>query len=162
LGRSAAYWATNLYPDARLEPKPSAPYRDLPVLESGRFRQLRDGLQKVSGVAEHVRFLGPTWKWTWEYAMGQRRLCWLHAMQGSVSATFTLTIDEESKALRLKQLASPVKSAILYGQRTGPVRWCWIEFTDRKMSDGFLGFMKRKGEWMAAEMVPPGRKKAAS
>ena len=162
MGRSAAYWATNLYPDARLEPKPSAPYRDLPVLESGRFRQLREGLQKVGGITEHVRFLGHTWKWAWEYGMGQRRLCWLHAMQGSVSATFTLTYDEESKALKLKQLAATVKSAILYGQRTGPVRWCWIEFTDRKAAEGFLGFMKKKGEWMLAEQVPPGRRKAAS
>ena len=162
MGRSAAYWATNLYPDARLEPKPSAPYRDLPVLESARFRQLREGLQKVGGITEHVRFLGPTWKWAWEYGMGQRRLCWLHAMSGSVSATFTLTYDEESKALKLKQLAATVKSAILYGQRTGPVRWCWIEFTDRKAAEGFLGFMKKKGEWMLAEQVPPGRRKAAS
>jgi len=54
VGRSAAYWATNLYPDARLEPKPSAPYRDLPVLESARFRQLRESLQKVGGITEHV------------------------------------------------------------------------------------------------------------
>ena len=30
------------------------------------------------------------------------------------------------------------------------------------MADGFLGFMKRKGEWMLAEQVPPGRRKAAS
>ena len=162
MGRSAAYWATNLYPDARLEPKPAAPYRDLPVLESGRFRQLRDGLNKVPNIVEHVRFLGPTWKWTWEYGMGQRRLCWLHAMSGSVSATFTLTYDEEAKALRLKQLSAAVKSANLYGPPTGPVRGGWIEFTDRKMADGFLGFMRRKGEWMLAEAVPPGRRKAAS
>jgi hypothetical protein len=94
--------------------------------------------------------------------MGQRRLCWLHAMHSSVSSTFTLTYDEEAKALRLKQLAAPVKSAILYGQRTGPVRWCWIEFTDRKMAEGFLGFMKRKAEWMVAEQAPVGRRKAAS
>jgi hypothetical protein len=164
VGRSAAYWATNLYPDARQEPRPSAPYRDLPSLPAQRFRQLREGLQKLPGVAEHVRFMGPQWRWAWEYALGSRKVCWIHLMRDSVSATFTVSDDEERQALALSKLAAPIVSAIRYGQKTGPVRWCWIEFTDRKAAEAFLGFARRKVAWLQAEAAaaaPAARRKAA-
>ena len=162
MGRSATYWATNLYPDMKEPPRPAAPYRDLPMVEAGRFRTLREGVVKLPGVSEHVRFLGPTWRWTWEYGMGQRRLCWLHAMRGGVSTTFTLTQEEEREALRLPKLALPIQTALRYGQRTGPVRWCWLEVGDRKAVDALLTFLRRKAAWMAAMQPVIPRRQAAS
>ena len=57
MGRSAAYWAANLYPESRQEPKPSAPYRDLPGPIGARFRKVREGLLALQGVSESVKFM---------------------------------------------------------------------------------------------------------
>ncbi|MGH7532001.1 MAG: hypothetical protein ACREL4_01810 [Gemmatimonadales bacterium] len=164
MGRSAAYWATNLYLDARQEPRPSAPYRDLPPLAAQRFRQLREALQKLPDVVEHVRFMGATWRWTWEYGLGTRRVCWVHLMNDGISSTFTVSDNEERQAMALAKLAAPIVSAIRYGQKTGPVRWCWIELSDRKVTEAFLGFARRKVGWLqveAAAATPAARRKAA-
>ena len=39
--------------------------------------------------------------------------------------------------------------AILEGQRTGPVKWCWLELDDRRVVDAFLTLARRKAEWIA-------------
>ena len=88
MGRSNAYWSSNLYVAEGTEPVPTAPLDDLPPALASRFRTLRDGLLKIEGVTEQVRFMGPTWRWAWEYGMGNRKLCWLHLMRGGVDATF--------------------------------------------------------------------------
>src|SRR4030095_1726536 len=99
VGRSAAYWAPNPYRLSDSPPKPSAPYRDLPPGLGDRFRLARTGLLAIRGVGEQVRFMGSPWGWTWEFGIGSRKLCWLHPITSGVSATFTLTDDEESKTL---------------------------------------------------------------
>jgi hypothetical protein len=154
VGRSAAYWATNLYPDPRHEPKPAAPYKDLPAPCAARFRRLREGLLKLPGVTEHVKYMGPSWHWAWEFAMGHRKLCWLHVMQGGAAITFTLSDQDEPKALAIPRLPAAIAGAIRGAQRTGPVRWCGLEVADQKAADAFLSFVRRKLEWLAAE-VPP-------
>ncbi len=111
MGRSAAYWATNLYPNPRQEPKPSAPYKDLPPPSAARFRRLREGLQKLPGVTEHVKFMGPSWQWSWEYAVGHRKLCWLHVMQAGPAITFTIADQEEPKALAVPRLPAAIAAA---------------------------------------------------
>ena len=151
VGRSAAYWAANLYPESRQEPKPSAPYRDLPGPIGARFRKVREGLLALPGVSESVKFMGPSWRWAWEYAAGSRKLCWLHVMQNGVGGTFTLSDGEERKALAISRLPSAIGDAILSGHRTGPLRWCSIEITDQKAADVFVGFARRKLAWLTAE-----------
>jgi len=81
MGRSNAYWTSNLYVAEGNEPVPTAPLTDLPPSLAARFRTLRDGLLKIEGVGEQVRFMGPTWRWAWEYGVGNRKLCWLHLMR---------------------------------------------------------------------------------
>ena len=163
MGRSAAYWAANLYPDARQEPKPAAPYRDLPGPAAARFRRLREGLQKLSGVTEHVKYMGPSWRWTWEYGVGHRKLCWVHVMQSGPAVTFTIADQEESKALAVPRLPAAIGNAIRSAQRTGPVRWCAVEVTDQKSADAFLSFVRRKLAWLVAEAGgAPGRRSLAS
>ncbi len=152
--RSSAYWAQNLYLDANEEPKPRAPYRDLASVPAGRFRVLREGLLAIDGAAEHVRFMGARWGWAWEYSIGSRKLCWLHLLQSGVSATFTLSQFEE-RSVAASKLAHTIRDAIREGQRTGPVRWCSIEFTERKMAEAFLGFARRKAGWLATEAASP-------
>ncbi len=151
MGRSAAYWATNRYPDPRQEPKAGAPYRDLSPPAASRFRRLREGLLDLDGVSEQVKHMGASWRWAWEYAFGNRKVCWLHVMQNGISATFTVSDQEERRALGLAKLSAAIVNAIESGQRTGPVRWCSMEFTDQKTADAFLGFARRKLTWMAAE-----------
>jgi len=150
VGRSAAYWATNPYRLPDLPPKPSAPYHDLPSPMGDRFRLARTGLLAIRGVGEQVRFMGSPWAWTWEFGLGSRKLCWLHPNLSGASATFTLTDEEEGKTLAFARLAEVVRQAIREGQRTGPVKWCWVPLSDRRHVDAFLGLVRRKAEWIGA------------
>ena len=150
MGRSAAYWAGNPYRLSDSAPKPSAPYRDLPAPLGDRFRLARTGVLAIRGVGEQVRFMGSPWGWTWEFAIGSRKLCWLHPITTGASATFTLTDDEEAKAVGFPRLAEVVKQAIREGQRTGPVKWCWVSLNDRRQIEGFLSLVRRKADWINA------------
>jgi len=149
VARSTAYWAANFYPEPDDPPRPSAPLRDLPPIASQRFRMLRDGLLQIDGVSEKVRFILPNWKWTWEYSVPARKLCWLHVLETGVSGTFTMSEDDERQLDRAKP-AGVIIHSVRDGHRTGPVRWCSVDFADRKSIDGFLGFMRKKAAWVAA------------
>jgi hypothetical protein len=115
-----------------------------------RFRHARTGVLAIRGVGEQVRFMGSPWGWTWEFAIGSRKLCWLHPITSGASATFTLTDDEEAKAVGFPRLAEVVKQAIREGQRTGPVKWCWVSLNDRRQIEGFLSLVRRKADWINA------------
>ena len=151
MGKSTSFWRSNLYRDQSAPPLPYAPYKQLPTNSAKRFRLIREGLKGEKGVTEHVRHLGPKWHWAWEYVLGSRKLCWMHVMASGVSATFTLTDYEERKAEDLPRLAAPLEQAIREGQRTGPVRWCTIDVSDKRVADALLGFLRKKMEWVRAE-----------
>lgn len=152
MARSTAYWAANFYSDPDIPPRPGAPLRDLPPIASQRFRMLRESLLGIEDVTEKVRFILPNWKWTWEYAVSSRKLCWLHVMETGVAGTFALS-DEDERQLERAKPAGVIVAAVQNGHRTGPVRWCSVDFTDRKSIDAFLGFMRKKAAWVAA--APP-------
>ena len=80
--------------------------------------------------------------------MASRKLCWLHPIATGASATFTLTADEESRTLASARLAEIIRAAIRDGQRTGPVKWCWVALNDRRSIEVFLGLVRRKAEWI--------------
>jgi hypothetical protein len=149
MGRSRAYWNSNFYANPAEEPSPTAPLSDLPSALAERFRLVRTGLLEIKDVTEQVRFMGATWQWAWEYNLGNRKLCWLHLMRSSVDATFTLTDSEESRLTKGTRLASSLAKAIIEGQRTGPVKWCWLELGDRRAVDAFLNLARRKASWLA-------------
>jgi hypothetical protein len=148
MGRSNAYWRSNLYSDESAEPAPTAPLQDLPSTTAARFDALRKGLLGIEGVSEHVRFMGPTWQWAWEYGIGNRKLCWLHFMRSGIDVTFTLSESEEGRLTQGPKLSGALARAILEGQRTGPVKWCWLELGDRRAADAFLSLARRKAEWL--------------
>jgi hypothetical protein len=149
MGRSSAYWASNLYVSETAEPEPADPLRDLPPNLASRFRAIRDGLLQITGVTEQVRFMGATWRWAWEYGMGNRKLCWLHLMKHGVDVTFTLSESDESRLSKGPKVAAVIARALLEGQRTGPVKWCWLALDDRRSVDAFLSLARRKAEWLA-------------
>lgn len=113
---------------------------------------LREALLAIDGVSEKVRFVLPNWKWTWEYSVPARKLCWLHVMETGMAGTFAVS-DDDMRQLERAKPAAVILSALRDGQRTGPVTWCSVEFSDRKSIDGFLGFMKKKAAWVAAMPV---------
>ena len=154
MGRSAAYWANNRYANPREQPRPSAPYRDLPAPVSNRFRKLREALLGLEDVSEQVKYMGTSWGWAWEYGVGNRKLCWIHVLSDGISATFTVSDQEERKATALAKLSSLLVGAIREGQRTGPVRWCGLELTDQRSTEAFAGFLRRKLGWLASELPP--------
>ncbi|HEX5003846.1 MAG TPA: DUF3788 family protein [Gemmatimonadales bacterium] len=160
MGRSSSYWQGNRYPTSSAEPDPKAPLKDLPANAAARFKLVRNGLRAIPGVVEHVKFLGPQWRWAWEYTLGNRKLCWIHVMQDGVSATFTIS-DGEERRVRDGRLPVAVTQAITEAQRTGPVRWCWLGLTDQRVSAAFLGFARKKAEWMREEAPPGSLRRAA-
>ncbi|MGN6390829.1 MAG: hypothetical protein ACTHM9_01090 [Gemmatimonadales bacterium] len=147
--RSKAYWAANRYADEGEEPPPLAPLKDLPSAPAARFKALRDGLLAIDGVAETVRYMGATWRWAWEYGVGNRKLCWIHVVGDALSATFTMSDAEEDRLARAGRVPADVARAIEAGQRTGPLKWCWVPLDDRRAIDTFLRLAARKAGWLA-------------
>jgi hypothetical protein len=154
IGRSSAYWSGHRYPDPETQPDPTAPVWDLPAQAAARFKAVRAGLLEVRGVVETVRYMGVSWRWSWEYAIGSRKLCWLHVVGNGISATFTLSDMEESRVRAIPRLSADIAKAVTEAQRTGPVRWCWLELGDRRAVDGFLSFARRKGQWLSERPAP--------
>ena len=154
MARSSAYWAGNRYGDPAQEPDPAAPLQDLPTPIAARFRLLRDGLRHLPGVGESVRFMGQSWRWAWEYGVGNRKLCWVHIVGDAVSSTFTLSDSEADRVRRLGRLSADLNRAIAESQRTGPVRWCWLTLDDRRAIESYLRFARHKAEWLAERPAP--------
>jgi hypothetical protein len=152
--RSSAYWAANRYSDEATEPSPAAPLKDLPSPAAARFRVLRSGLTALDGVAEAVRYMGSSWRWAWEYGVGNRKLCWVHVVGNALSATFTLSDAEEDRLARTGRVPADIRRAIEEAQRTGPLKWCWLPLDDRRSVEAFLRFAARKGEWLAERPAP--------
>jgi hypothetical protein len=101
-----------------------------------------------------VRYMGASWRWSWEYGVGSRKLCWLHVVGNGISTTFTLSDMEESRVRSMPRLPADLARAVAEAQRTGPVRWCWLELGDRRIVDGFLTFARRKGAWLGERPSP--------
>jgi hypothetical protein len=153
-GRSSAYWSKHRYPDPDAEPERTAPLHDLPAAAAERFKAARGGLLAIGGVAESVKYMGASWRWSWEYGIGSRKLCWLHVVGSGISTTFTLSDMEEGRLRGAGRLPADLARAIAEAQRTGPLRWCWLDLGDRRIVDGFLTFARRKGEWLSERPAP--------
>ncbi|MEP7175003.1 MAG: hypothetical protein ABI860_00545 [Gemmatimonadales bacterium] len=152
--RSSAYWSANRYADESVEPSATAPLHDLPAAVAGRFKLIRDGLADFEGVAEVVRYMGASWRWAWEYGVGNRKLCWVHVVGDELSATFTLSDIEEDRLRKAGRVPADLLRALEEGQRTGPLRWCWLPLDDRRTVDTFLRFAGRKAEWLGERPTP--------
>lgn len=151
--RSSAYWAGNRYPNETAEPAVAAPLDDLPAAAAGRFRALRGGLTALPGVVEAVRYMGTSWRWAWEYGVGSRKLCWIHVIGNALSATFTLTDAEDDRLHKAGRVPADVLRAMTEGQRTGPLKWCWLPLDEKRAVESFLRFATRKAEWLGERPV---------
>lgn len=154
MGRSSAYWSASRYSDPEVQPEATAPLHDLPAAAAARFKTVRAGLLAIHGVVESVRYMGGSWRWSWEYGLGSRKLCWIHVVGAGISTTFTLSDMEESRVRAIPRLPAELARAVAEAQRTGPVRWCWLELGDRRIVDAFLTFARRKGEWLGERPAP--------
>jgi hypothetical protein len=152
--RSRAYWAANRYDDEALEPAATAPLNDLPAAAAARFKTLRESLLALQGVTEVVRYMGTSWHWAWEYGVGNRKLCWVHVVGDALSATFTVSDAEEERLLHGGRMPADVLRAVDEGQRTGPLKWCWMALDERRAVEGFLRLASRKAEWLAERPAP--------
>lgn len=151
MGRSRAYWRGNLYPDPKRCPDPDAPAHDLPPIAARQFEALRDGLLSLPGIRERVKYQGEPWRWVWEYSSGSRRVCWLHVMETGLAGTFPIAAADEGELLASVDPGGPVAKAIRTGQRTGPVKWCWLGLEDGRAMDAFVRFARGRIERLARE-----------
>lgn len=152
--RSSAYWSANRYLDEAVEPAPSAPGKDLPPRAAARFKGLRDALRALPGVAEAVRYMGTSWRWAWEYGVGNRKLCWLHVVGDGISGTFTMSDAEEDRLRKAGRVPAEIRQAIESGQRTGPLKWCWLPLDDKRAVESFLRLAGRKAAWLGERPAP--------
>ena len=149
MSRSNAFWAGNRYLDESVEPAADAPLTDLPAAVAARFRAVREGLVALPEVEETVRYMGATWRWAWEYGIGNRKVCWIHVIGNAISATFTVSAAEEDRLRKTSRLAAELVRALDEAQRTGPVKWCWLELADKRAVEVFLRFAARKADWLS-------------
>jgi hypothetical protein len=149
MSRSNAFWAGNRYPYESVEPAADAPLTDLPAAVAARFRAVREGLVALPEVEETVRYMGATLRWAWEYGIGNRKVCWIHVIGNAISATFTVSAAEEDRLRKTSRLAGELVRALDEAQRTGPVKWCWLELADKRAVEVFLRFAARKAEWLS-------------
>ena len=111
--------------------------------------------------------MGTSWRWAWEYGVGNRKLCWLHVVGDTLSVTFTMSDAEEDRLGRAGRVPAEIRRALDEGQRTGPLKWCWLPLDDRRSIDTFLRLAGRKAEWLGERPAPPrapqlrGRRRAA-
>ena len=70
------------------------------------------------------------------------------------STTFTLSDTEENRVRAIPRLSADIARAVAEAQRTGPVRWCWLELADRRVVEGFLTFARRKAAWLGERPAP--------
>ena len=152
--RSSAYWAANRYADESVEPAATAPLKDLPPPAATRFKAVRDGLRGLPSVSEVVRYMGTSWRWAWEYGVGNRKLCWVHVVGDALSATFTMSDAEEDRLRKAGRVPADIVRAIEAGQRTGPLKWCWLTLDDKRAVENFLRLAGRKAEWLAERPAP--------
>lgn len=152
--RARAYWAANRYADESAEPPATAPLEDLSAAAAARFTAIRGGLTALGGVAEAVRYMGASWRWAWEYGVGNRKLCWVHVLGDALSATFTMSDAEEERLRTAGRVPADVVRAITEGQRTGPLKWCWLPLDDQRAVGGFLRLAARKAEWLIERQAP--------
>jgi hypothetical protein len=75
-------------------------------------------------------------------------------MKNGIDVTFTLSDSDESRLTKGSKLSAVIARSLLEGQRTGPVKWCWLELSDRRSIDAFLSLARRKAEWLAERPVP--------
>jgi len=62
--------------------------------------------------------------------------------------------SDESRLTKGSKVSAVIARALVEGQRTGPVKWCWIELSDRRSIDAFLNLARRKAEWLAERPAP--------
>jgi hypothetical protein len=86
--------------------------------------------------------------------VGNRKLCWVHVVGDALSTTFTMSESEEDRLRKAGRVPADVLRAIAEGQRTGPVKWCWLALDDRRAVDSFLRLAGRKAEWLAERPAP--------
>jgi hypothetical protein len=47
-----------------------------------------------------------------------------------------------------------IARAIAEGQKTGPVKWCWLVLDDKRGVESFVRIAGRKAEWLAERPRP--------
>ena len=122
MGRSSAYWTSNLYVTEAEEPVPTAPL-DRPARATGarRFRALRAGLLEHRGV-------GPSRSVSWgRSGDGPGSTAWATAScagciscGASVDVTFTLSESDESRLAKGAKMAGGLARAIAGGPAHRP------------------------------------------
>ena len=148
MGRSNAYWTSNLYVNEAEEPVPTAPLNDLPATTAGRFRALRAGLLGIEGASEQVRFMGPTWQWAWEYGIGNRN-CGVAFQRGGVESLYHVESEEVASprspdSRRVWQARSPRGPApagkvVLAGGMTPRGRTLFLTWCDARRNGSWNG-----------------------
>ncbi len=147
-----SYWATHLFADPAMRPKPVAPVRTLPTRAARRFKRAREALLRLKSVTEQVVFMGNTWKWVWMFEIGGRKLVYLHPVRRGVSATFVVTPSEIS-SFRGEDLPPVVREAVAHGQEAGLQRWCWMELSDMATVDALIEVAELKHRLLAAPVT---------
>ena len=51
-------------------------------------------------------------------------------------------------------MPAEIRRAIEAGQRTGPLKWCWLPLDDKRAVESFLRLAGKKAEWLGERPAP--------
>ncbi len=147
--RSNAYWGGNRYRDAA-ERAASRPRRSRTCpAAAGRPLPRRSATGLVSPSTRSARRCAswvPSWRWAWEYGVGNRKLCWVHVHRRRRSRSPSRVSDGEEDRLRRRRRGSPPSSPAPSTKGSAPDR-----------SSGAGSSSTTAGRWTRSCASPLGR-----
>ena len=103
---------------------------------AARFRALRTGLLELDGVAEAVRFMGAELALGLGVRRGQpEALLGARHRRRALGHLHPERCRRGPAAAAAGRVPADIARAIDEGQRTGPVKWCWLPLDDRRAVD---------------------------
>ena len=58
--------------------EPPAPLKDCRRRSPSASGRFAPACSRSTMSPKHVRYMGESWRWAWEYGVGNRKLCWVH------------------------------------------------------------------------------------
>lgn len=118
---------------------------ELTTLAGGRtailFEDFRAHVARTSGVMEEFRYLGPEQGWVLSYQAGDRGLCLVQVLPGSLTASFELDRPTWERVLSFSRVAPIVKrtlSEVIEDSQNAKVR---VELRSKSLTRAWAGLL---------------------
>jgi hypothetical protein len=134
----AEFRDSNPYVKESARPGPDSPRGKLPVPHRQVWAALQDGLRNLPRVRETVIWCGESWKWAWQYSIGDNQLAFLLPSDRGVSAVLVVEDRYIDELLTHDDMTSSIKGLIDVSEPKAACRRCWTPVLDVETARDFL------------------------